>query len=129
MRLSRPVLVATVLLVAITSFLAGGYLAAVFRWRTKAVTARVENRSGEPVASAQIEVASCGGRGVALVGPLAPGASREIPFSVCGEATYALVATFGDGRTLRSRETYVETGYSANVVIGNSSVVSSEQIY
>jgi hypothetical protein len=101
---------ALLVLTLLCGFTAGVWTAAHIGWGSNAVVATITNTTDEAATSVKVRFKTCGTDGIALVGTLPPGSSREVHFSVCGEASYVDEWQFASGRVIKGSEQYVESG-------------------
>jgi hypothetical protein len=101
----------TVILVLLCVAFGAGALTAISRgWGNGGVNLEVVNRSGLLIRSFVAHYNTCGFKGSIVGGELAAGRSKNINFTICGEAGYFVEVEFIDGRKLKGSEGYVESG-------------------
>ena len=124
----RPLKVLGIVVLASAAF-GTGMIFSALRNRDDTVRATIVNHVQQPVQSFTLRYTTCGtetqisGRG------LLPGKSRIIRYSVCGEGGYVLEATLADGRVLKGKDGYVESGYSTVDTVTTKGIESEQSTY
>ena len=99
------------LVVAIAIFAAGAYVSAERRWLQPLATVRIENHSGQDVASLRIAFLSYEFKGQLEAPPPKSGSSIEVSFPHRGEGGCQVAVTLADGKAFVGTCGYTETGY------------------
>ena len=99
------------LTIAALAFVAGAITAASRGWGQAVAIVNVVNTSDRALATFAVHFDTCGFRGSVEGGTLAPGASNQVRYLVCGESGQTVRAEFTDGKVVTSEEAYVESGY------------------
>lgn len=95
------------------SFATGVFVAGVLHLGSPIVTVKLHNVSGKEIVSLRLVHE----HGLVEVANLATGTTRTVRFYAPGESSYKITMVFSDGRSLESREAYVEAGYSITETI------------
>jgi hypothetical protein len=106
-------------------FLAGASNAALRGWGSPVVSVDVMNSSGAAVQSVSLQYESCGQKTLLPAQTLGQGQQTTFRFLVCGEGGYQVQARLDDGRELKGRDGYVESGYHATEIVQASGVMST----
>jgi hypothetical protein len=72
-----------------------------------------------------IAVDTCGPPRTFRGGPVSPGRVSTIGYNICGEGAQLIVVSMEGGRTIRSLQSYVESGYSGTAAVSDTTIVMS----
>ncbi len=82
----------------------------------------IRNSSGAALSNVDVEVETCGHKGVIAAGALASGGTVEVRYEICGESGQTIRATFSDGKVNASEQEYVESGYRATAEVSKNGI-------
>jgi hypothetical protein len=124
----RPLKVLGILALVATAF-AAGVVFNVLRNRDGTVRARIVNQMQEPIQSFTLRYTTCGSE-LQISGRVLPaGKSQIVRYNVCGEGGYLVEVTLADGRVLKGKEGYVESGYSTVDTVTPKGIDSEQSTY
>jgi hypothetical protein len=98
------------LTLAAVAFGAGAMIAMSRGWGEAIAIIDIVNATNQAVSMVTVQFDTCGYRGSIQAGALAPNASTQVRYMVCGEGGQTVTAQFADGTLLKSAA-YVESGY------------------
>jgi hypothetical protein len=110
------------LTIAALAFGAGAMTAMSRGWGQAIAIVDIMNVSNKAVSTVTVQFDTCGYRGSVQAGAMAPGASTQVRYIVCGEGGQIVMAQFADGTTVKSAEAYVETGYRVTERISRDAI-------
>jgi hypothetical protein len=108
--------------IAAVAFGAGAMTAIWRGWGQAIAIVDIVNGSNEAVTMVTLLFDTCGHRGSVQAGGMAPGASTQVRYIVCGEGGQIVMAQFADGITVKSADAYVETGYRVTETISRDAI-------
>jgi hypothetical protein len=125
----RVIVIAVVGFLICAAFVAGAITAIMRGWGSPLVSISVQNNTSAEIRFVNLNYSSCGAKNTFTIQTLPPGKAHVFRFLVCGEGGYQVEAVLQDGRTLKSPEGYVESGYSSSELVEPMGIRSEVRTY
>jgi hypothetical protein len=116
--------VGAAMLLLISGFAIGAWVAAYRGWGSSGATTFIENKAAESLRTVTVIADSCNEQRTFITGRLAPGETRRVQYPVCGEGGYIIQAETDGGRMIKSDQRYVESGYVTSDHVTDEGIVS-----